>query len=142
MVKSSSARIRNGFAFAAVVLFVIACMLPAYSDGTRGLLCLLAGWSSISHEDGFVFMAWLANVPAIIAWFLFAFRKESDARLPVLLSAGALIMSFGMFALHEINDHVIHYVQPAPGAYVWMVSIAVLFTATFIQYRKNSAKSI
>lgn len=137
-MKPLSSRLRNTFAFVSVVLFVIACLLPAYSDGTSGLLCLLAGWCTVSHAKWLMFLAWVANIPAIVGWFVYAFGKKGDMRIVLLLASSAVILSLGMFDVNEMHDEYVRQIRPASGAYVWMASFVVLLIGALVVGRKSA----
>lgn len=136
---------RRIFFITSGVLWIVACALPAYDDGTSGIECFLTGWLNIADEKYFAFLAWSSNIPWAVAWFMFTNgTRKSTIVSALILTTIALILSFGAFEINTIHHGVFGtgytaYVDPSYGTYAWIGSYAVLLLGTIVD-RFNSPK--
>lgn len=132
---STRRTIKLVFGICAVCFWAIALALPAFSDGTPGILCFIFGWTCI-FTNFFAFVAWLGNIPFIIALFLFFFGKARGTFIAALiLSSIAVLFSFGAVTISEIATNEagsMHPVSASYGTFVWMISEILLMCGAII----------
>lgn len=126
------------FAIAIPLIWFIALWLPAYSNGTKGGVCLLFGWSMLFTGNGWAFFAWLANFPFWIGYFMFALSKRKKPHVAVIvLAAISLVFSVGALTVTKIESDIssgvgMEHVESSIGAWTWMFSIAILLVGSVI----------
>ena len=107
------------------ILYVIACILPAYAD-TPGIVCLIYIHVVMFHP------AWWANPLFFAGW--------------IALSGGnirvACVLGFIASALALIFFVYIHPVQPKVGAYFWIGSMFGLAASGMIREPVKSYKPV
>jgi len=139
-----SVRKRNKLVFgvAAVLLWIIALFLPAYSDGTPGIACFLFGWTMAFDGHTLALIAWLGNLPFCIALILFLVAKRrSRIVAATLFGAVAFLFSFGAFTITEITNGetgVVNEAHPTVGAYLWMLSLFTMLLGPILTLKNGS----
>lgn len=125
---------------ASVVLFVIACSLPALEfakngnkDVMVGISVLGVGWSGIF--EGII--AWYANLIAVLALGLGFLGKPKWAAIVGLVALLIGCTTFSMFGRDLPADEggVTHMMltRTLAGCYVWLASLAVLPLLVFFK---------
>jgi uncharacterized membrane protein len=113
------------FGGGATALWMLALALPAYSDGTPGVVCLLFGWAMV-FDNTFAFLAWFSNLPLIIgALMLFFGKRKKVVVSAAILCAASTLLSFGAFtvtALEEASTGILQVVHASGAAYLWVFS--------------------
>jgi len=117
-----------------VLLFIAACLLPAYQmveiksqepDTLSGLTCLLFGWAGFFMRQ----IAWLANVLLGVAWL--AIRVRSYVTAICMLLIGTLIACHAFTFLgnvvwaDEAAARRLRAVAFGVGLYLWLASFLV-----------------
>ena len=124
------------FTVLVLMLWLIALAAEAYSNGTRGVTCFIFGWS-MAFDNFFAFLAWLANIPFFIAYFMYAFSSKKNIQTIALVFASfAFLASFGAFAVTELRDELFSSRTPVDvsyGAFIWMGSLFLLVTGIIIK---------
>jgi len=139
----SSVRTRNKliFGLSAVVLWIIALFLPAYSDGTPGIACFLFGWTMAFDGHSFALIAWLGNLPFCIALILLLVAKRwSRIVSATLLGALAFLLSFGALTITEITNGetgAVNEAHATAGAYLWMLSLFLVFAGALLTMKNG-----
>lgn len=125
---------------ASIVLFVIACCLPALefknsngpNDVMLGLRALAVGWSGIFAGV----MAWYANPLWSLGLILGYLRKPLLVALAGIAALAVAATTFGIIGRElpgdEGNVTKTTVIRILPGCYVWMASMALLVLAAFL----------
>jgi hypothetical protein len=118
-------------------IWSIALICPAYSDKTFGVTCFALGWTML-FTNILAFLAWLANIPFVVAYFMFAVtRRKTTLLVAMILSVFAFIFSFGAFTVSEIMENEGGGKSPVGvyyGTFVWMSSLLLLVIGTTLRY--------
>lgn len=127
---------------AAALFWIVALFLPAYSDGTPGVLCVLFGWSMLLSGNTLAFIAWFGNLPFWIGYFMFIFGKRKAIFLvAILMGSCAFLFSFGALTVSEVAQNEggsMTDVSPAAATYVWMISGVLLIAGSAINLVKGA----
>ncbi len=129
-----------------VVLFLVACALPALafkrdsglSEQTSGLSALTMGWLALKPPQ----VGWLANVFVVIAWIATLARAPVLARIAALLAVLAGLSSLMLFRdpAPAGSTGQMWLMDLLPGFYVWIVSLLdALIAAMLVTVRRPRA---
>lgn len=126
------------------LLWIVALELPAYSDGTNGLMCFFFGWLMIS-DNTFAFLAWLSNFPFLLGVLMYFFGKSRRVlRTATLLFLIAALLSFCALPLVKIEDPrgIPVVVHATYGTYLWMISCIGMLIAGLVTLKNAKPESV
>jgi hypothetical protein len=124
-----------------VVLFVVACCLPALefkmsqgpNDVMLGLRALAVGWSGLFAG----IMSWYANPFWLLSLVLFFFRKPTWGMAAAVIAIALASSTFGIVGRElpgdEGNVTRMTVIRLLPGCYLWMASLVMLPVAALFQ---------
>ncbi|MDQ3110061.1 MAG: hypothetical protein M3R17_09215 [Bacteroidota bacterium] len=132
--------LRTALLLFVIVIYLVTLPLDAYLGATdvEGYLCLVLGWAMIV-VNVFGFLDWLANLPFVIALFIFALsRKKPAAIVSFVLSFIAFALSLCALLLSDlpISPHSSSGpVSISFGVFAWIFSMATLTLITFLNMK-------
>jgi hypothetical protein len=136
---------RLGVLAASLILYLIACALPAlYLAGDRtqtmrGVEVLALGWQGLLIGQ----FAWFANGPWLISLFLVWFRRPLTAAVLAFLAFALAQDTWRLFGQEIPADeggvNQFYLERLGPGAYLWMASIALVVVGALVIRLRSGA---
>lgn len=134
--------VQRFFTWAVPLLWGVALVLPAYSNGTRGFTCLTMGWGALIMGNLKAFLAWLANVPFFLAYRRYVWQKGS-LKVTIVIALIAVFLSLTGLLLNDLEENEggsLHRVTPSYGALLWFGSMVILMFGCIYRYSQEQQK--
>jgi hypothetical protein len=133
---ASSSGLKIIFIIIVPMLWLGALWLPAYTNDTRGFVCLIFGWSMVLTGNFLAFLAWMGNFLFWTSFFMLAIGKRKKVlRASSILAGIAFVFSFGALTVSEVSrDYSLQTEEVGIdiGAWVWIFSNALLVTGAIL----------